>query len=373
MRGYLFAWSGVEFFQRSALSILLVLTVLTIQPTPPAASDNVLAPALCVSALTFGVTMECSITLAGEIDAFTFTGAAGDRIRVRVIETSGALSTFHEIVRPNGVSLCSTVTGELTCLLDSAGIHTILVRDFSGPDTGNYALYIQRLNSPVGCTLAELGALPLSDTIGEAATNDCFIFPLAAGDMVRGRVVETAGSTSAYQEIVRPNGSTLCGAIGIETTCLADTTGTFTLLVKDFGGANTLSYNVYIQRLTNPPRCLPLPFGGSPLNGILNVPAETDCFVFSGLANANVRVRAVEITSGFSAFIEVVRPDGTNLCGTIGIEITCELNIGGSYTILIKDFNGANTGEYELSLVCLTSPCNPLQLPNIAYLPLTTR
>ena len=69
----------------------------------------------------------------------------------------------------------SLVTGEMTCLLDANGAHTLRVRDFGGAGTGNYSLYVQRLNNPVGCTPIAFGAT-LSSSISVAAEVDCFTF-----------------------------------------------------------------------------------------------------------------------------------------------------------------------------------------------------
>jgi hypothetical protein len=69
------------------------------------------ALAVCPSSVTFGATIQCSISAAGEVDDYGLNGATGERIRVRAVKTSGTTTPFIEIVRPNGTSLCGTVTG----------------------------------------------------------------------------------------------------------------------------------------------------------------------------------------------------------------------------------------------------------------------
>jgi hypothetical protein len=75
---------------------------------------------------------------------------AGDRVRVRLIKTSGqaAFNPTAEVVRPNGTTRCG-VTGfdEFTCALDAPGTHTILVEDFAGTNTGGYEISIQRIDA----------------------------------------------------------------------------------------------------------------------------------------------------------------------------------------------------------------------------------
>ena len=66
-----------------------------------------------------------SITMPAEGDCYTFVGAAGDQVRVRVIRTSGNLLANTEVLRPDGTTLCRTpFGGELTCRLDATGTYT---------------------------------------------------------------------------------------------------------------------------------------------------------------------------------------------------------------------------------------------------------
>lgn len=366
-----FERSGKIHIGRILAGVLLLLILMAINLSQAVAGSQPASNSdTCPLALTFGETVHCSIDVAGETDSFSFSGTAGDQIRVRVVETSGSLSAFQEIIRPDGTSLCGTVVGEMTCLLDGNGNHTILVNDFGGTDVGAYSLYLQRLNSPAGCRGIDFGALPATGSIDEAAANDCFTFMMMAGDRVRGRVVETAGSISAFQEIIRPDGTTFCGTIVGEQTCLADADGTYTILIKDFGGTSTGDYALYIQRLNNPVGCTPITFSGIPTTGAIDVAAETDCFTFNGLPDKHIRVRAIATSGTLAPFKEVMRPDGTTLCSAVVSEMTCELGAEGTYTILVNDHGGTDSGSYQLTLVCLTQPCGP-PLPYSAYLPLS--
>ena len=73
-----------------------------------------------------------TIAAAGEIDCFTFSGAAGDRVQERPIATSGTLAVAGELVRPNGTTVSSATC--MPCSLDSPGTYTILVGDSAGPE-----------------------------------------------------------------------------------------------------------------------------------------------------------------------------------------------------------------------------------------------
>ena len=313
----------------------------------------------CPSSISFGDIVECSIDVAGELDVFTFSGVAGDQVRVRVIETSGDLSPGQELLRPDGTTLCNpTPSDEQTCLLDSNGTHTILIKDWSGTNSGNYNLVLRRLNNPVGCTSLSFGSGPVSDSIEVAAETDCYTFAGAVDDQVRVRVIETSGDLSPGQELLRPDGTTLCNPTpSDEQTCLLDSNGTHTILIKDWSGTNSGNYNLVLRRLNNPVGCTSLSFGSGPVSDSIEVAAETDCYTFAGAVDDQVRVRVIETSGDLSPGQELLRPDGTTLCNpTPSDEQTCLLESNGTHTILIKDWSGTNSGNYNLMLMRLNNP-----------------
>src|SRR5262249_25592581 len=156
--------------------------------------------------------------------------------------------------------------------------------------------------NPVGCAPLALGAAPLTGTIDPAAETDCYIFASSANNRVRVRAVETSGTLLAILEVVRPDGTTLCGPSSAgELTCLLDSSGPHTLLVHDYYGTSSGSYNLHLQRLNNPVSCSALAFGAVPTTGTIGSAAESDCFTFTGSANDRLRVRAVETTGTWLA------------------------------------------------------------------------
>src|SRR6266480_1335741 len=130
------------------------------------------------------------------MDCFSFSGTAGDRIRVRVVQASGA--TFfpsQELVPPSGTTLCGPTTAtDQTCALNKTGSHKIIVRDSAGTNTGGYVIAIQRMNNPTGCTTLTFGAAPTAGTISVAGEMDCYRFADTAGDQMNAHVAETSGT-----------------------------------------------------------------------------------------------------------------------------------------------------------------------------------
>src|ERR671931_673604 len=216
----------------------------------------------------------------------------------------------------------------------------IIVEDSSGTNTGGYTMAVQKLSAPVGCTALTFGAAPTSAGIAAAGEMDCYSFTGTAGDRIRIRVVDISGSMLALQEVVRPNGTTVCGQTSAtDETCLLDTTGAHRIIVEDNNGNNTGGYVIAIQKLNAPVGCTALTFGAAPLARNISTAGEMDCYTLSGTAGAQIRLRMVN-TSGGSFFPtqEVISPDGTTQCGPQGPnDMTCVLDDAGTHTIIIRD------------------------------------
>ena len=323
-------------------------------------SQSPAAAALTCSSTTpipFGALRTGVITVSGETDCFTFTGAVGDVVRVRVIKTSGAFNPLAEVVRPNGQPCVgATAVDEFNCAVNSAGTHTIRIRDAApGTRTGGYSLYIQRLNNPVGCTPITFGALPLARSITVAAEVDCYTFAGTVGDRVRVRMIKTSGAFLFSAQVVRPNGQVCVSGppSSGELNCAVNSAGTHTILIRDASvGTRTGNYRLYIQRLNNPVGCTPITFGALPLARSITVAAEVDCYTFAGTVGDTVRVRVIKTSGTFNPLADVVRPNGQACVNPTAVdEFNCVVNSAGTHTILIRDASpGTRTGGYQVSI-----------------------
>ncbi len=98
-------------------------------------------------ALLFNEVKSDTINPSVDIDAYSFTANAGQKVTVRMQSTSGELEPLFRVYRPNGTELCSAysfnVLAERQCTIDSNGTHNILVSDHTGEKTGNYNVLVQ--------------------------------------------------------------------------------------------------------------------------------------------------------------------------------------------------------------------------------------
>jgi hypothetical protein len=311
--------------------------------------------------INFSQTLSGLITIQPELKAFTFNASAGDRVRIRMLDTSSSVfSPIFWLYRPNGTEVCYAIgdaAANTNCLLDSTGTYIILAGDNSGVYTGSFNLFLERLNNP-GLPTPISFSQTLSGTITIQPELKAFTFDANTGDRVRIRMLDTSSSVfSPIFWLYRPDGTEVCYAIGdpaANTNCLLDSTGTFTILAGDNSGLYTGSFNLFLERLNNPGLPTPINFNQT-LSSSITIRPELKAFTFNGNTGDRVQI-SMEDTSNsvFSPIFWLYRPDGTEVCYAIGDPVantSCTLDSTGTYTILAGDNSGVYTGSFNLLLV----------------------
>jgi len=100
---------------------------------------------------------------------------------------------------------------------------------------------------------------------------------------------------------------------------------------------------------------------GKLIIGTINSVLEVDRYVFSGDADDRVLVRLVRTSGDLSPQFRVYHPDGTSLCSSLVtnsalVERECGLAVSGTYSILVSDQVGTQTGDYTLTINYLNHP-----------------
>jgi hypothetical protein len=215
-----------------------------------------LAPsAICPPSISFGETIQCSIVSVGETDTYTFTASAGDKVLVRASKSSGTIWPGIRVFL-GATELCqagSSITAEIaSCPLPSAGTYTILVLDsYSGTFTGDYYLYLQRLNNPGNAIPIAHGQI-LMGSITTPAEMDTYTFIASVGSKVLVRVSKSSGTIWPGVRIYGPDGTKMCEE-GSSTSalipgCSIPSSGTYAILAYDsYSGTYTGDYRVYLD------------------------------------------------------------------------------------------------------------------------------
>ena len=219
--------------------------------------------------LSFGHTLAASISAPSEVDTYQFSATAGDAANLVVTRTRGGFSPDVTILDGTAAVVCAAAgncflgynTTEIsTCPLSAGGTYTVVIRDCGGSGTGDYNLYVQRLNQPGGTQPVSFAAT-VSATLGGAAERDTYALSAQAGAVVDVTVTRTTGSLSPTITVYDSAGASVCSAggncfLGYNTTdtgnCTLSAGGTYTIAVDDCGNGGTGSYNLTLTCLTAP-------------------------------------------------------------------------------------------------------------------------
>jgi len=308
--------------------------------------------------LNFSETIAGTIDVPGEMDNYTFSAQAGDQIIARI----GSSWSYHaqlQLYAPNG-TLIDEDYGYRTCILEitltDTGIYTLLASDKNGDDTGDYGIFLQRINNPVNATPLGFGETVAGNTT-QRAEMDAYTFTGEAGD----HIVVRMGSEAFNPELrlYAPNGIliTKTTAHSSEFATQLTDTGTFTLLAGDIYGIDTGEYGVFLQRNNNPSNATPLGFGETIAETIDNF-AEMDTYTIQGEAGDHIFIQIASIWYGSE--IRVYAPNGTLLETKLGSScvIATPLPEKGTYTLLVGSYNWVNTGNYSIYVQRTSNPVN---------------
>ena len=322
-----------------------------------------------------------NVTVAAEVPGqnarLTFTGAAGQRISLKLtnvtIGTSGFSSAKVSILKPDGSTLVApTYFGTGGGFVD---LKTL-------PVAGTYLLLIDPQSNAVGEATLTLYDVPpdAAGSIvpgGSAATvgmtvpgqNGRLTFSGTAGQRISLRLTNVSigpsGSASAKVSISTPSGGTLVaptyfGTNGgfVDLTALP-ATGTYTILIdpqsNSTGAATATLYDV------PPDASAALAVGGSSATLSMGVPGQNGSATFTAAAGQGVTLRLTNVTIGTSGFssakVSILKPDGATLLsptyfGTSGKTLALQLPANGTYRIVL-DPQSFSTGNATLAL---TSP-----------------
>jgi hypothetical protein len=319
----------------------------------------------CPQRIDFGLTIQCSIDAASEIDTYTFDAQADDRVMLRMARASETLQPWIRVFAPDKAQVCESYAERLADLLDChlprSGTYSIQVADSSRErkETGNYTLYLQRLNNP-GITLPIAFGQPLSGSIGRPTQIDTYSFEANVDDRILIRMLRASETVQPWIRVYAPDGRLTCEAYAErfveKTDCIIPRTGLYTVLASDASRARTETgnYTLYIQRLNNPGRAT-LISPRQALSGTIASPAEIHTYTFEGRADDKVVLRMNRTSETIQPWMRVYAPNGVLTCeghSERQAEAYCTLPRSGTYTLLVADASraGTETGAYSLSL-----------------------
>jgi hypothetical protein len=218
----------------------------------PASADSVCEPS---SAFPVGETVIDS-TECAELDAFIFDAVSGDRFVVQMTECSdfggatcgGAACAYDQCVElfdEAGTSLalgctpldfnnCShrTVARIGPELIMNLGTHTIVARDVNAFGRGQFGVFIQRTNAPLGAEALSQGEERL-ESLDSCGDVDTYTITASAGESLQITMTPDAiGNVDPWLELYGPDGRAIDVPAGGVILRAMPVSGTYSLLAR---------------------------------------------------------------------------------------------------------------------------------------------
>jgi len=287
-----------------------------------------------------------SIGGPAEMDVYTFTGSANDKVIIQARGTSGDLNPVVELYNPSG-SRISNYT------LTASGTYKIIVRDSSYSNTGDYLLYWQRMNNPCNGTSVSCGQV-LTDSIGASVDPPpwkLYTCTGSVGDSVSIRSARiSAGTFIPYMELYKPDGTYINYAYNNPLNQVLSTAGTYKILIRDYYNTYAGDFFLSYQVMNNPCNATPIDCGqvvSSAIDGV----GEMDVYTFTGSANDEMMIQPRSTSGNLNPVVELYNPSGSRITDYT-------LTTSGTYKIIVRDGSYVNTGNYLVYLQRLNNPCN---------------
>ena len=321
----------------------------------------------CIAAVSaipinFGETVTGTITTLGQTDSYSFTATAGDTIYSRMISNWSAGPQIR-LNAPNGTQISvatltlSNYATDITQILPSTGIYTMLVGDNFGDSTGTYGLFLQRTNNSGNAEPIAFGETK-TGSITKLAEMKNFTFNATLGDTIYSRM-ETSWSGGPEIRVFAPNGTQIAitydgSSPSAEMTQVLPLNGTYTLLAGDRFGDETGTYGLFLQRTNNAGNAEPIAFGETKTGSITKL-AEMKNYTFTASYGDTIYSR---MNANWSAGpqIRLYAPNGTQISvatltlSNYATDLTQILPSTGIYAMLVGDNFGDSTGTYDLYL-----------------------
>ena len=313
--------------------------------------------------------ISCSQSLAGSIGTsadpppwrvYTFEAAANDIVTIRAANPAGSFLAYMELYNPSGAYITGAYN-KLDRTLTVTGTYKIVLRDYYNAYAGNCVLTWQKFNTPcapaINCGQAAAGTIGLTQ---DAPPWGFYSFTVAANDIVTIRAIKTSGTLVPYLELYNSSGGLVTGAAGqINQTMAA---GTYVLLLKDQSNTYTGGYAVTWQRWNNPgataASC------GQVMAGSIGITADPPPWRYYSLtasANDSVTIRGSKTSGTFTPYLEIYNSNGTQVASGAG-QKDVTLTAVGTYTVMLRDQNNINTGDYVFTWLRVNNPCNAIPI-----------
>jgi len=330
------------------------------------------------AALSNGGNFSGTISVAAQIDTWTFAATQGQFLVVAIGEITGSVdfTPWIRLVAPNGVTIgntWNTAAAQLGVAAPVTGTYTVLVgsADSNHDGTGTYRLSAAQLQGNFVVSPGDQGGAMTNGATHTGTTDvgDVDLWSISAnqGDLITVAVGEVTGSVDyePWIRIIAPNGALLGNSwntAAAQVSVAAPSTGEYTVIIytADVGNDATGTSTVTAAKGPGAITVSPGDQGGPITNGATNAGTLTvgdlDSWTFNATQGDYIILAVGEVTgTDFTPWIRLVSPNGTLIgnswnSGAAQNAVTAPLT--GTYLVIISSADVGNDGfgTYNLTL-----------------------
>lgn len=316
-----------------------------------------------------GTTVAGTINTAGQKNTYTFTLTETDIVTIRATRSEGVFSPYLELYDPTGTLIAGNYRISMTL---AAGTYTLQVRDSNNSGTGNYLLWWERLNSPCNVTAELTCGQPITGALGATTDNSpwkIYTFTVPTTQTVRLYLAATSETFYPRADLYTASGQLVTTISDRSPANVTLNSGNYALFVRD--GYDRYSGNFVISWQS--PLCATSISCGRAVSGTITYQNASNYYVFTVADNDVVTIRASRTSGNIQPQLELYNSSGTRVAsGSLvasgsGSYDNAEFQINGTlaagtYTLLVRDYNGSYTGDYLLYWQRLNNPCSAVAL-----------
>jgi hypothetical protein len=310
---------------------------------------RVSTPPTSVMALTLGNTVSSTLS-AGQIDSYTFTGTAGQRLYFDGL--SGPSQMYAALTSPTGVltgvptnTYVGSDAGPFT--LTETGTYTLRI-NAAGAITGTYSF---RLLDVTSQPVLDLQGAPTSGTLNPGTRTDLYRFAGSAGQRLFFNW-QSGSTTNGYYYLFGPANQIVGGLnyFGNPLEINLPVDGPYTLALIGNTAAGTVAYDL---QATMPPTNTTALTLDNTVSSTLTAAGQIDYYTFTGAIGQQLFFNGLSGASGLSATL--TSPTNVTLINGIAVGSNngpLTLTEAGTYTLRIRG-SAAATGAYSFRLLDL--------------------
>jgi YD repeat-containing protein len=360
-------YTGVDVVQPAAPPYTVVAVDTSATPAGgPFAVDVLQTANACGSSPPQGQTVRGVVNPAKPFLSYSVSASAGDTLLLRSASSSPGFSAQMELYDPTGARL-DAATFSISRKLAAAGSYTVILESSAARTEGSYSLSWQLLNNPAAASVLPCGG---SATASLVPANEFryYTASASAGDLMRLIFTNLSTGFSPQIELFDPAGQRLAQTSDISQK--ASAAGNYLVVVSpSTSTTETGSFTIAYQRPNHPCSLAALTCGQTSLRQV-NLAGQLDAYTFSATGGDQADLRFIQRSGAYSPFAELYDSSGNRITTTAAGIMRYTPAATATYSLLVRDSAGVNTGSYRVSLQDDTTACpvNDTQKPVITLL-----